>query len=286
MYKWLNDNEIVSSIFENFNRRYSVYRDEEYKGIIWEYPWISMLFDYGNMGCVLIIGTKRLYNIFAKRYPELNLSFETELKNNHKNLQFNVIICEDLDESLKRLSLKIDNVIDYLKPFGKLIVTYRYSFEQKKVEVLNNLLETDLKPYLYQECDILPNDPKFEKVCREYIENGKLGNDEKTSIGLVLYKPKTIRELRQCKLCINRLWLDSYNQVIEYYTDINVKGNSIGLETGRLSRVFYLPEELKEKKHINLDDFCKCFHVSEDDGCVLLNELLINELMEETNGIY
>lgn len=280
MYSWLDENEVESSIFKNFNKRFSVYREGEYRGVVWEYPWLSMLLNYEVMDNILILGSKRLYQIFKGQHPTRNVYYETQLSEVFEKIQFDAIICEDLCGSLERLSISIKDLIYLLKPLGKFVITYRYSFETAKIDVMNELFETKIRPYSYQECDILPCDAKFESLSEKYrekTEQSKLLNGKVTSIGLALYKPFECEELKHRKMSFNELWL-SENQIIEYM-DMKEKVDNINLSLEHLYRVFYMPKELLQLKLFTFEDFCNYYGVIEEVGCQLINEFLIKALI-------
>ena len=270
MYRWLAFDEITSGVFKTFNKRNSTFRETEYPGVIWEYPWISLLLNYESSGSILLCAGERFTDIFKKEHPFADITTWQQWEAAGKQRRFDVIIVENITGPVGRYA-------KWLNPFGKLICTYRYGLDETDGEEFEKLQLTELLPWRPRECDVLPNDPKYQQVKKHTWFTDPAGK-QVTSLAMVFFQPAQAQFLETCRFAVNPMWLDGQKRVISY-TDHREAVNTIGLTDEKYCRIFSLPEEMLSDAGCSLQDVCRLYGTDRQTGCVLLNELVAEEVL-------
>lgn len=265
MYKWINKSELFSSYFKQFNKKYGVLIEEEYEGIAWEYPWIMSAIDYTNVKSVLFVGCDRLYEILKFESKAYGITIDVR-----KTLDFyDLIIIEDFNSSYACYA-------NLLNPLGKIIVTYRYS-DDKNSKELEGLLKCNLLPLDYNECALLPFDPKFN----DFLHGDNLIFFEKdgikfSSLGLQLFKPLDLNSVFDFRFSVNPFCIKNDN--LSIYSDGNSEVDTIGIEKGIKCEPYYIPNILL-KRQFSINDICVLYNMDEESACFLINELINDRII-------
>jgi len=290
MYTWASCRDLQSSLYYDFCRRNSVISFEKDFTKNWEMAWAfysSNPYNYSNILCMGKDGLffkKCLLNEKVGNDIDFNIDFNEDFYCGRK---YSLIYCFRVislqhNKSQARIFQKLSEL---LLPGGRLILTVPYILHKNiKNEIkLKELLKvTDLIPYNYNKSEMATlNEQKDELIMKKNLLIHKRGSKRETLMGMILYKPYKKEDLIKKIFHLRKSWLhiwESKELPVEYM-GIKNREDKVGLFKNIGYRIFWLPEDLLKKSHINIFDISKSYGTGLEDATRLTNELICKGLL-------